>query len=73
MKAYSKPKLFSFSRSHAAVPAAVMVALPAVTELAASVAVGSLSVAGAAIAAKKMLGDDRTEKDVEALIPVEVI
>lgn len=73
MKTYNKPKLFSFSRSHAAVPAAVVAALPAVTAVAAGVSAASLAVAGAAVAAKKMVGDDRAEKDVEALIPVEVI
>lgn len=73
MKTYNKPKLFSFSRAHAAVPAAVLASLPAVNALAASVVAGSAAVAGAAIAAKKMIGDDRAEKDVETLIPVEVI
>lgn len=53
MKTYNKPKLFSFSRAHAAVPAAVLASLPAVNALAASVVAGSAAVAGAAIAAKK--------------------
>lgn len=73
MKTYNKPRLFSFSRSHAVVPTAVLAQLPAVNALAQSIALGAAEIAAAAISAKKMIGDNRSEKDVDALIPVEVI
>lgn len=63
MKDYRKPKLLSFSRSYPAVPAAIVAALPAVT--AAVLAVNAV--------AKAAAGDKATIRDVDSLIPVEVI
>lgn len=70
MKTYSKPKLFSFSRSHAAVPA---LSAAAVTGMAQAISSAAMPIAMAAHQAKLLVGNKRSEKDVDVLLPVENI
>lgn len=69
MKTYNKPKLFSFSRAHAAVPA-VVAAFPAVSSVATAVSSAAIPIAVSAIAAKKLVGDDRVSRAIDSLLPV---
>lgn len=72
MKTYNKPRLFSFSRSHAAVPA-VVAAFPVVSTVAQAVSAAAMPVALSAVAAKKLVGDDRVSRDIDSLLPVETV
>lgn len=72
MKTYDKPKLFTFSRAHAAVPA-VVASFPVVSSVAQAVSAAAVPIAVSAIAAKKLVGDDRVSRAIDSLLPVETV
>lgn len=72
MKEYKKPILFSMRGAHAAVPAAILAAAPALIGAASAVGVAAVG-ATAAARAVKSYGSERDETVFDHLEPIAVI